>query len=143
MQIVVDWDGTATEVDGLHLVLLEFGDAGIFDAAEAKLGQELTLHEVIAFEFESIRAPLEDVVEWVRENVRLRAGFVDFARSRQPLVVSSGGVETSLGSIGCRDENAITRPAASSDGPVLTSHHGEVARAPLTRARTCVSVSKT
>jgi len=90
MQIVVDWDGTATEVDGLHMVLLEFGDVGIFDAAEAKLGRELTLHEVIAFEFESIRAPLEEVVEWVRENVQLRAGFVDFARSRHPLVVSSG-----------------------------------------------------
>jgi 2-hydroxy-3-keto-5-methylthiopentenyl-1-phosphate phosphatase len=90
MQIVVDWDGTATEADGLHLVLVEFGDVGIFDAAEAKLGRELTLHEVIAFEFESVRTPLEEVAEWVRENVRLRTGFVEFARSRRPLVVSSG-----------------------------------------------------
>ena len=34
--------------------------------------------------------PLAEVVEWVRENVQLRAGFVDFARNRRPLVVSSG-----------------------------------------------------
>lgn len=90
MELVVDWDGTVTEVDGLHLVLLEFGDLGVYDRAEKRLGRELTLHEVIALEFETIRAPLPEVVAWVRENVRLRAGFADFARRRRPLIVSSG-----------------------------------------------------
>ena len=90
MQIVVDWDGTVTEVDGLHLVLLEFGDTGIYDRAEARLGRDLTLHEVIALEFASVQAPLEDVVHWVRENVRVRKGFAEFARARRPLIVSSG-----------------------------------------------------
>jgi len=90
VQIVVDWDGTVTEVDGLHLVLLEFGDTGIYDRAEARLGRDLTLHEVIALEFASVRAPLEDVVHWVRENVRVRKGFAEFARAHRPLVVSSG-----------------------------------------------------
>ena len=90
MQIVVDWDGTATEVDGLHLVLLEFGDHHVYERAEEHLGRDLTLHEVIAYEFESVRAPLAHVIEWVRENVRVRSGFAEFARRRQPLVVSSG-----------------------------------------------------
>ena len=90
MRVVVDWDGTVTETDGLHLVLLEFGDERIYDAAENRLGRELTLHEVIAAEFASVRAPLEEVVAWVRENVRVRQGFVEFARSHRPLVVSSG-----------------------------------------------------
>jgi 2-hydroxy-3-keto-5-methylthiopentenyl-1-phosphate phosphatase len=90
LPVVVDWDGTATETDGLHLVLLEFGDVGIYDAAEERLGRELTLHEVIALEFGTIRMPLSEVVGWVRENVELRAGFVDFARNSRPLVVSSG-----------------------------------------------------
>ena len=90
MQLVVDWDGTATEVDGLHLVLLEFGDERIFHEAETQLGRELTLHDVIALEFQSVRAPLEQVVAWVGENVRLRDGFVAFARERRPLIVSSG-----------------------------------------------------
>jgi len=90
VQIVVDWDGTVTEADGLHLVLIEFGDEGIYDEAEARLGRDLTLHEVIALEFESVRAPLERVQAWVRENVRVRRGFAEFARGHRPLIVSSG-----------------------------------------------------
>ncbi len=29
-ELVVDWDGTVTEVDGLHLVLSEFGDVDVY-----------------------------------------------------------------------------------------------------------------
>ncbi|HEU0248858.1 MAG TPA: haloacid dehalogenase-like hydrolase [Gaiellaceae bacterium] len=90
MQAVVDWDGTVTEVDGLHLVLVEFGDDEIYDEHEARLGRELTLHEVIAGEFRSVRAPLDEVVAWVRAHARLRAGFAEFARRHRPLIVSSG-----------------------------------------------------
>ena len=90
MKVVVDWDGTVTVTDGLHLVLLEFGDEKIYDSAENRLGRELTLHEVIALEFQSVRASLDEVVAWVRENVRVRAGFGEFARTRRPLIVSSG-----------------------------------------------------
>jgi 2-hydroxy-3-keto-5-methylthiopentenyl-1-phosphate phosphatase len=90
VRVVVDWDGTVTEVDGLHLVLLEFGDERIYDRVEEELGRSLTLHEVIALEFRTVRAPLEEVVAWARENVRLRAGFREFAREHRPLVVSSG-----------------------------------------------------
>ena len=90
MKVVVDWDGTVTEVDGLHLVLVEFGDDEIYDAHEARLGRELTLHEVIAGEFRSVRAPLDEVVAWVRAHARLRAGFAEFARRHRPLIVSSG-----------------------------------------------------
>jgi 2-hydroxy-3-keto-5-methylthiopentenyl-1-phosphate phosphatase len=90
VKVVVDWDGTVTEDDGLHLVLLEFGDERIFNAAENELGRELTLQQVIALEFESVRVPLAKVVEWVRENVRIREGFAAFAHELGPLVVSSG-----------------------------------------------------
>ncbi len=89
-RLVVDWDGTVTEVDGLHLVLIEFGDERIYDEAETRLGRDLTLHEVIACEFRSVRAPLPEVVSWVRDNVRVRDGFGELARAHRPLVVSSG-----------------------------------------------------
>lgn len=89
-QLVVDWDGTVTEDDGLHLVLLEFGDTDIYEAHEARLGRELTLQEVIAGEFLTVRAPLPEVVSWMRDNVPLRAGFAEFARRYRPLIVSSG-----------------------------------------------------
>jgi 2-hydroxy-3-keto-5-methylthiopentenyl-1-phosphate phosphatase len=88
--VVVDWDGTVTETDGLHLVLLEFGDQRAYEEHEARLGRELTLHQVIAAEFRTVQAPLDDVVAWVSENVRLRPGFAAFARRHRPLVVSSG-----------------------------------------------------
>ncbi len=68
--VVVDWDGTATEVDGLHMVLLEFGDESVYDEHEARLGREFTLHEVIAGEFRTVSTPLRDVAEWVREHAR-------------------------------------------------------------------------
>jgi 2-hydroxy-3-keto-5-methylthiopentenyl-1-phosphate phosphatase len=90
MRVVVDWDGTATEVDGLHLVLLAFGDRRVYEEYEERLGRELSLHEVIAGEFRSVRAPLDEVVAWVVDNVRLRRGFVDFAGRHRPLIVSSG-----------------------------------------------------
>jgi 2-hydroxy-3-keto-5-methylthiopentenyl-1-phosphate phosphatase len=89
-RVVLDWDGTVTEVDGLHLVLLEFGDEAVYEAHEARLGRELTLHEVIAGEFRSVHAPLPEVAAWMREHARVRAGFADFAREHDPLVVSSG-----------------------------------------------------
>jgi 2-hydroxy-3-keto-5-methylthiopentenyl-1-phosphate phosphatase len=90
VQLVLDWDGTVTETDGLHLVLLEFGDEAIYDSAEHRLGRDLTLHEVIALEFRSVRAPLDAVVDWVRENVRVRPGFAELAEAYRPLIVSSG-----------------------------------------------------
>jgi 2-hydroxy-3-keto-5-methylthiopentenyl-1-phosphate phosphatase len=90
VRLVLDWDGTVTEVDSLHLVLAQFGDVGVFEEAEERLGRSLTLHEVIALEFETVHAPLPDVVDWVRANVRVRAGFAEIVERRRPLVVSSG-----------------------------------------------------
>jgi 2-hydroxy-3-keto-5-methylthiopentenyl-1-phosphate phosphatase len=90
MRLVLDWDGTVTAVDGLDLALREFGDEGVYERHEALLGRGLTLHEVIAGEFRTVRAPLEEVTAWARENTRLRPGFVELARARRPVVVSSG-----------------------------------------------------
>jgi 2-hydroxy-3-keto-5-methylthiopentenyl-1-phosphate phosphatase len=94
VRLVLDWDGTVTEVDTLHLVLLEFGDREIYDRVEGELGTTMTLNEVIAAEFEAVTAPLEDVVGWLLENARIRSGFAELARARRPLIVSSGFHET-------------------------------------------------
>jgi len=90
MQVVLDWDGTVTEVDTLHLVLERFGDPGEFERAEAQLGRSLTLHEVIAVEFRSVRAPLEEVVAWLLDAVRVRPGFRELAHAHRPVILSSG-----------------------------------------------------
>ena len=91
LPLVVDWDGTVTEVDGLHLVLLEFGGEGIYDSAEARLGRELTLNEVIALRVQECSGSTRGGrLPWVRANVRVRDGFGAFARNRLLLIVSSG-----------------------------------------------------
>ena len=58
-RVVLDWDGTVTEVDTLHLVLERFGDPEIYARVEAQLGRTLTLNEVIEQEFQTMTASLE------------------------------------------------------------------------------------
>jgi 2-hydroxy-3-keto-5-methylthiopentenyl-1-phosphate phosphatase len=79
-----------TEADSLHMVLREFGDVGVYGRAEEDLGRTMTLHEVIGLEFSTVRTPLEVVVAWLLESVRVRAGFRELVERYRPLVVSSG-----------------------------------------------------
>jgi 2-hydroxy-3-keto-5-methylthiopentenyl-1-phosphate phosphatase len=90
MRLVIDWDGTVTETDTLHLVIERFGDLRVFHALEAEIGRRLTLREVIACEMETITAPLEEVVGWLLERVRVRAGFAELVAAHDPLIVSAG-----------------------------------------------------
>lgn len=90
MQLVLDWDGTVTRVDGLHILLEEFGAAEVFQHAERELFRTLTLHEVIAIEFETVTAPLDEVVAWMVEHVEVRRGFAELARDQRPIILSSG-----------------------------------------------------
>lgn len=94
MRLVLDFDGTITEVDTLHLVLEEFGDREIYARVEDALGRTMTLNQVIAAEFETVTTPLDEVVEWLFENARIRPGFAELAREHRPLIVSSGFHET-------------------------------------------------
>jgi 2-hydroxy-3-keto-5-methylthiopentenyl-1-phosphate phosphatase len=72
------------------MVLLEFGDTGVFERAEHVLGRTMTLHEVIELEFATVRAPLDEVTAWLVENVHVRPGFDELAERFRPVVVSSG-----------------------------------------------------
>ena len=90
MELVLDWDGTITEGDTLHVAIEEFGDVDVFRAMEEEIGRRMTLQEVIAVEMATISAPLEDVVAYLRETVSLRAGFAELVARHDPLVVSMG-----------------------------------------------------
>jgi 2-hydroxy-3-keto-5-methylthiopentenyl-1-phosphate phosphatase len=90
VRLVLDWDGTVTVRDSLVLVLHEFGDPARLAELEPRVGVDLTLHEEIALEFETVTAPLAEVVAWVVENVEVRAGFAALARRHAPLVISAG-----------------------------------------------------
>ncbi len=94
--IVVDFDGTITEQDLLDDIAETFGDPEVFRELDEGLDRrELTLHEVLRREFEPVKATLAEVVAYVLEHARIRAGFrelVALARERgwRLLVVSSG-----------------------------------------------------
>ena len=89
-RIVLDWDGTVTERDTLDLVLQEFGDPEVYERVECALGRTMTLNDVISEEFATVTAPLDEVVSWLLEHVRIRPGFAELARAYRPLIVSSG-----------------------------------------------------
>ena len=90
MQLVLDWDGTCTEVDGLHMLLEEFGDREVYERMEGVLGNGLTLHQVIATEIGTITLPLDFAVGWIREHVTMRPGFGELAERASPIILSSG-----------------------------------------------------
>jgi 2-hydroxy-3-keto-5-methylthiopentenyl-1-phosphate phosphatase len=90
VRLVLDWDGTVTEVDSLHLALERFGDVDVYRRVEDDLGRALTLNEVIAVEFETVRAPLAEVVEFLLDVVRIRPGFRELVARYRPVVVSAG-----------------------------------------------------
>ena len=61
-------------------MLEEFGDPEIYHRVEAELGKTMTLNEVIAEEFLTVKAPLEEVIAWLLEHARIRPGFAELAR---------------------------------------------------------------
>jgi 2-hydroxy-3-keto-5-methylthiopentenyl-1-phosphate phosphatase len=89
--LVVDWDGTVTERDTLVMVLREFGDPDVFERASASLDRgEITLNEEIRQQFTPVTEPIEHVVSWLLERVRLRPGFHELVQQHRPLVVTVG-----------------------------------------------------
>jgi 2-hydroxy-3-keto-5-methylthiopentenyl-1-phosphate phosphatase len=94
--LVLDFDGTITEQDLLDEIAQGFGDPEEYARVDAGLDRgSMTLQEVITREFAPVRAPLEDVVDWVLANVRVRPGFrelVELARERgwDVVILSSG-----------------------------------------------------
>jgi 2-hydroxy-3-keto-5-methylthiopentenyl-1-phosphate phosphatase len=89
-KLVLDWDGTVTERDTLVEVILRFGDRGVFERAEAELGRQLTLHEVIALEVQTLEASLEEMADHLVASVPVRPGFRALAERHGPMIVSAG-----------------------------------------------------
>ena len=96
LALVLDFDGTITEVDPLQEVSRRFGDPEVVRQVEEALAAgQITLQEEITREFAPVRAPLEDVVRWVLGRARVRAGFPELValahdRAWPVLVLSSG-----------------------------------------------------
>ena len=94
--LVVDFDGTVTEQDLLDTIASRFGDPAVYQEVDEGLDEgRMPLREVITREFAPVTKPLEEIVAWELENVRIRPGFrefVELAQSRgwRLVIVSSG-----------------------------------------------------
>ncbi|HKI92754.1 MAG TPA: haloacid dehalogenase-like hydrolase, partial [Gaiellaceae bacterium] len=68
-----------------------FGDREIFQRVEGALtAGELSFREVMELEFATVTAPIDEVAAFLLREARLRPGFAELARERDPLVLSSG-----------------------------------------------------
>lgn len=90
MRLVLDWDGTVTERDTLHMTIERFGDLDVFHTLEGQIGRELTLNEVIGIQMATITTPLDEVLRWLLATVTVRPGFAELAAEHRPLIVSAG-----------------------------------------------------
>ncbi len=88
--LVVDWDGTVTERDTLHMVIERFGDMDVFRALEADIDRGRPLNEVIAVEMATVTAPLGEVTDWLLAHVVVRPGLSELVAAHDPLIVSAG-----------------------------------------------------
>jgi len=90
MLVVLDWDGTVTERDTLHMVIECFGDVDVFRQMEGRIGVDLALNEVISVELGTITAPLDEVRAWLLDTVAVRSGLAELVSERDALIVSAG-----------------------------------------------------
>ena len=90
MRLVLDWDGTVTERDTLHMAIERFGDLEVFRELEVRIGRELSLREVIGIEMATISAPFDEVLAWLLDTVTLRPGLAELVTAYDPLIVSAG-----------------------------------------------------
>jgi 2-hydroxy-3-keto-5-methylthiopentenyl-1-phosphate phosphatase len=93
--IVLDFDGTITVTDTLDLVVRRFGDPSVRAEAEDQLGKRLSLADVLALNWATVRAEFAEVASYLRTEVEFRLGLttlVDAAEHHgwRVRVVSSG-----------------------------------------------------
>jgi 2-hydroxy-3-keto-5-methylthiopentenyl-1-phosphate phosphatase len=69
------------------MVMERFGDLTLYDRVGV-LGDGVTHDELLALEFATVTAPLEEVREFVLRHARLRPGFHELVERYEPLVVS-------------------------------------------------------
>jgi len=94
--VVLDFDGTITEIDLLDEMAQRFGDSAVYQEVEDGIhAGTITLQRCITREFEPVTMPMDEMVAWALANVAVRPGLpelVAFARARgwAARVLSSG-----------------------------------------------------
>lgn len=97
--LAVDFDGTITMRDTLHVIVDEHGCKGVWDDLEPDLrAGRITIEQAMSRQFARVKAPPEDIHALVRERAGVRDGInelVEFAADEgHRLVIMSAGFRT-------------------------------------------------
>ena len=127
--LAVDFDGTITLRDTLHVIVDEYGRAGVWDELEPDLvAGRITIEQAMAEQFRTVTATPEEIAALIRAQAGVRDGFTDlvaFAEQRgHRLVVMSAGfrsvIDLVLGDLGLGHLEITSNEAIfSADGCTL------------------------
>lgn len=136
--LAVDFDGTITLRDTLHVIVDEHGRRGVWDELEPDLrAGRITIEQAMAEQFRTVRATPGEIADLVRERAGVRPGFADLVayveRAGHRLVVMSAGfrsvIDLVLGDMGLGHLEVVSNEALfSADGCTLvfSDDRGEV-----------------
>ncbi len=107
--VVVDFDGTVTERAVSYMLLEKYGRPGWRELDQRYAAGELTAREVIAAQFAMIDATEEQIADFARQHVKLRAGFPEFVSHLRglgyPVAITSEGLDIYIDPV--LDENLV------------------------------------
>lgn len=133
--LAVDFDGTITQRDTLHVIVEAFGTPGVWGALEPGLrAGQLTVEEVMEREFAEVRAEPAQVIDLVLREAPVRPGFAELVawahRAGHRVVVLSNGfrcvIDAVLGRADLADLPVVSHDArfSASGTQLLWSERG-------------------
>lgn len=118
--LAVDFDGTITMRDTLHVIVDEYARPGVWAELEPDLlAGRLTVEQVIVEQFRTVTATPDEVAALVREQAGVREGFTEFVRFAEGeghrLVIMSAGfrsvIDLVLGDLGLDHLEVVSNEA--------------------------------
>jgi 2-hydroxy-3-keto-5-methylthiopentenyl-1-phosphate phosphatase len=102
--IAVDFDGTITVRDTLHVIVERYGTPGVWERIEPRLrAGEITLEDAMEEEFAGVSATFEEVRALVLRDAPVRVGFAELvawaAAEDHALVVVSAGFRSVIDAV--------------------------------------------
>ena len=129
LSVFLDFDGTITMRDTLHVIVDEYGRAGVWDELEPDLvAGRITIEQAMAEQFRTVTATPDEIAALIRAQAGVRDGFADlvaFADQRgHRLVAMSAGfrsvIDLVLGDLYVGiDHDTIAESVSETRGAVL------------------------
>jgi 2,3-diketo-5-methylthio-1-phosphopentane phosphatase len=77
--ILVDFDGTIAKKDASYAILDKYAVGDWYSIEEKAYAHEITILEALKLQAEMVRVSREEAERFLKENIRMREGFVEFS----------------------------------------------------------------